>query len=779
MPESFAFRISGVEPRDAEWRKAGPELRREFWRAVVAIGLVVKDEELARGLDRHGVPMVPIAPYTRMHRKSAMGYADPNAPPLTPAYGPSRTRSLLAGRAGKNYAEFYWRFDAVMGKHWGRVLGYHRAGAGRLPKRDVIGLSPASLTTVRHKAQVWWDYRKRGIVLEQAVRDFKLPATTPTMPAKIPIVGRTDFENFTFGIGGDLSLAERATAAGTFTGFRQFHPPADGAAVAKGKPKAPAAAAAKAHRAHSFPPRPHKFKPGKPAPVLATKGDPKTPTPKPKPPAVKPPVPLPPLSPKVPAFTPKPLGPIPAFPSSLDSLQHVKELGGSTGAKLVKDPATGKQFVQKKGGNAGHLREEAAADAAYQALGIAVAKSQVYDAAGKPVKLAEYLEGRTLGELRASDPAAFVKAVAELRKGFVADALLGNWDVVGLNYDNVLVTKDGRVVRIDNGGSLRYRAQGAKKAASQWSGDLAELDSMRDPSVNPSAAMVFVGMKDEEIRKQAGGILAKRDALLAAVPADLHATLEARLEALAKIVTGQPAIAPKPNPPVAALSPAPEPKLAPRTESWAPRPSKDFRAIATSREMEEWGAKHYGEWAESLTPTEQRVLKLYATEIYKEMNGILRGTLKDSDLKFGLSRESVEKMAGDAATALSKARTPEDLVGFRGVKDFGAMGFASIDDFAPGTMLGEKGFSSVSLNQEKAKQFAYSLGDSPARAVLFRINIPKGSTGGYLNAGELAKYDDERELLFPPAAEYKVVGHGKPVNQAGEMIPVVILERVK
>lgn len=44
-------------------------------------------------------------------------------------------------------------------------------------------------------------------------------------PPKIPLVGRTDYENFTFGIGGDQGLAERAAKAGYFTGFRQLPMP--------------------------------------------------------------------------------------------------------------------------------------------------------------------------------------------------------------------------------------------------------------------------------------------------------------------------------------------------------------------------------------------------------------------------------------------------------------------------------------------------------------------------------------------------------------------------
>src|SRR5215218_703390 len=117
---SYSFRITGIEPaHDPAWRSAPVELRRAFWRAVVELGLEAKDRDLARGLDAHGRQMAAISSYTRKHRRSAMGHADPNAPPLTPAYGLSRTRSLLRGRAMVDHAEFYW--TAHEGEHWGKI----------------------------------------------------------------------------------------------------------------------------------------------------------------------------------------------------------------------------------------------------------------------------------------------------------------------------------------------------------------------------------------------------------------------------------------------------------------------------------------------------------------------------------------------------------------------------------------------------------------------------------------------------------------------------------
>ena len=56
---------------------------------------------------------------------------------------------------------------------------------------------------------------------------------------------------------------------------------------------------------------------------------------------------------------------------------------------MVRDPATGKQFVMKLGNSAAHLEEEMAADAAYRALGVPVPNYKRYVGKdGKPVKLA-------------------------------------------------------------------------------------------------------------------------------------------------------------------------------------------------------------------------------------------------------------------------------------------------------------------------------------------------------------------------------------------------------
>lgn len=225
MP-SNAFTVEDISPiRDPFWPLAGEAVHRDFWRAVVAFTLEVKDRSLAKGLDRYGKPLTPITAYTKAHRKSEMGQADPNAPPLTPAYGLSRTRAFLTGRAYATHAQFFWT------QGWGKILAFHRRGAfnrrsgRRLPKRDVIGLSYKDLVKVQTLALGWWENWKKNRIQAPARKlQFTPPAAVKVQPKpfqkavvvppkqKIVVKGYTDFENMTFGTGPGSGI-ERARAA--------------------------------------------------------------------------------------------------------------------------------------------------------------------------------------------------------------------------------------------------------------------------------------------------------------------------------------------------------------------------------------------------------------------------------------------------------------------------------------------------------------------------------------------------------------------------------------
>lgn len=197
------------------------------------------------------------------------------------------------------------------------------------------------------------------------------------------------------------------------------------------------------------------------------------------------------------------------------NLEKIKSLGGSTGATLVKDKS-GQQFVQKgpvSGAKAEHIKNEGDADRAYRALGVAVPDGNDIDTMSGTMKLTKFVEGaEELGKLPPDQQKA---ARAELAKNFVADALLANWDVVGLNQDNILV-KDGKPIRVDNGGALRYRAQGDLKGDA-FGPEVKELQTMRDPSVNPQTAKVYGSLTQDEIHSQIKDVLAKKDQVLSAI----------------------------------------------------------------------------------------------------------------------------------------------------------------------------------------------------------------------------------------------------------------------
>ena len=232
----------------------------------------------------------------------------------------------------------------------------------------------------------------------------------------------------------------------------------------------------------------------------------------------------------------RPDAPLPPQPEATTpapkDLKVVSQLGGSTGASLAVD-SVGNKFVIKSGSTAAHIKSESQADELYRAAGVNVPKQQVHDTPDGPKKVAEYIDGKTLGELKDSNPKQYDAAVKRLRKDFVADVLLGNRDVVGMNLDNIVVGKGGKVFRVDNGGSLTFRAQGKEK---DFGPDVSkEIDGLRNPAVNASAAGVFGGITNKEISAQITSLTKKKETILAAAKTpELRAALEKRFDSLLK-----------------------------------------------------------------------------------------------------------------------------------------------------------------------------------------------------------------------------------------------------
>ncbi len=245
----------------------------------------------------------------------------------------------------------------------------------------------------------------------------------------------------------------------------------------------------------------------------------------------------------------------PLFPTALDDVKLLSgAIGGTTGAKLVQD-AQGHKFVQKTARDdslgADRLRAEYYANKAYKAMGVHVPDVMLYNrvtsqhviegtkgaVSEKPEMLSRFIAGntQTLEDYLGSDPknSPRLQEVQEkLQKYFVLDCLLANWDVIGLKFDNILVDRITKEFwRIDNGGSLDFRAQGAPKG-NLFSTEVGELATMRNADINANAALLFGTITDEEIIRQIDEILANRDKLINALPSKYKAIMNARLDSL-------------------------------------------------------------------------------------------------------------------------------------------------------------------------------------------------------------------------------------------------------
>jgi hypothetical protein len=203
----------------------------------------------------------------------------------------------------------------------------------------------------------------------------------------------------------------------------------------------------------------------------------------------------------------------------MNRLQYIQNLKGSTAPKLYKNERN-KKWVVKKGSSPEQMKYEAAANAIYEALHIPVPKHYV-DKTHSALIL-EYVDGYLL-----ADSPEYEYAKKDLQNAFVVDALLANWDVIGLNMDNIVVSSSVGPVRIDNGGTFMYRAQGGKK---EFGPIVKELDTMRNPLISPSAAKIFGELTNKDIREQIRNIIVPNyEEIIAHSPLKIYRVMEERI----------------------------------------------------------------------------------------------------------------------------------------------------------------------------------------------------------------------------------------------------------
>lgn len=205
---------------------------------------------------------------------------------------------------------------------------------------------------------------------------------------------------------------------------------------------------------------------------------------------------------------PEPVQGIPDYEAV--ELTDVKAAGGSNDARIAVDANGNSWLLKAYRGDSDRVATELLANAIYRELGITVSNAGVgvnrHPQFGDQIAVAYPLIAGDIRQWATPNP--------ELGEGFVADALLANWDVIGLTQDNVLWNGD-TPIRLDQGGTLAFRARGETKSFGPVP---SEMWTMRDERGQANGTMDIT---------EAGMIAQARDIALRLTPERIDELVDA------------------------------------------------------------------------------------------------------------------------------------------------------------------------------------------------------------------------------------------------------------
>jgi hypothetical protein len=190
----------------------------------------------------------------------------------------------------------------------------------------------------------------------------------------------------------------------------------------------------------------------------------------------------------------KPSKPERKKPIVTDGWKKVGGQGGSNPGGFFEDENGVRHYV-KTPPSLSHIESEVLAAELYKLLGLGVPQISQGSFQGKPVVVSTLISEPSRAITGATGDGS-KQWQAKVIEGFVGDAWLANWDAT-LN-DNVRADKNGNPIRVDNGGSMKWRARGGPKGAA-WGTTVGEIDSLR--GTNPSAP-VYRQITDQQIKDQ-------------------------------------------------------------------------------------------------------------------------------------------------------------------------------------------------------------------------------------------------------------------------------------
>ena len=189
---------------------------------------------------------------------------------------------------------------------------------------------------------------------------------------------------------------------------------------------------------------------------------------------------------------------------NIKDFDKIESQKGSNPGGLYRHKVTGEQWYMKFNNDPTNTRNELLANRLYRMAGIEVPETTVVKNGSSIGIASKWQTGLTK-----LSPAK-LSTLKGAKDGYVVDAWLANWDVVGSSYDNLLVTSNGTAIRIDAGGSLLYRAKNGLKG-SRFGDDVGELISFLDDRLNLQSYEVFKNITSKELVESAKKVLAISD----------------------------------------------------------------------------------------------------------------------------------------------------------------------------------------------------------------------------------------------------------------------------
>lgn len=421
-------------------------------------------------------------------------------------------------------------------------------------------------------------------------------------------------------------------------------------------------------------------------------------------------------------------------------LTRVGAQGGSNEGGIFETPDGSRWYVKVQKSKQ-HADNEKLASTLYGLAGIET--PEIFSGTGTPGLSGEHHTATRMLPDAAADLKDRIKGAAKgdkadrayvrkAQEGFAVDAWLGNWDVAGQNFDNIVTSADDPT-RIDVGGALLYRAQGAPKG-SRFGAVVTEWDTFLDPNATLTSSALFDTMAPERIVASANRLKPVTPAKIRAavkaadMPPELADTLIARrkdilsrakqLEKIKKAF-GEGALKGKPAQQSAHVS---------------------LKNLAST--LQGLGVSH-----EQAQYTDSAV-NSYKGSGYGDINRYLLGS--------GASAGAKKKVA-DMDVAFEHSTLSADVIVYRGERD-PSRNFPPGEWSLVGGMEGKewtfKSFASASVDKHTAESF--SLGGSKgatAQPTVMRLVVPEGT-----RAIDLVT---EGELLLDRDLRYRVVAdHG-------------------